>query len=194
VRLALDAVAAQRASLRAADEQVEIREQQIRIARSNYLPTVSFNTSYGRLIYPSTLFSFDADWRTDWTLGVSVQIPIFDGFRRSAQVQQARVELEQAKAQRSQLKEAVQVQYEQAVGEKQRALAEIDARRRTVDQAQRVYDLTELRYGKGLATQLDVFSAQLSLNQARTNLAQAVTDFYVADAQVDRAVGGTIGE
>lgn len=190
VRLAPEVVLAQRAALQTAEEQVDIRKQQVRIARASYMPTISFTTSYGKLIYPSTLFSFNENWRTDWNFGFNVQIPIFDGLRRSAQVQEARVQLRQAELQQSQLKEAIQLQYEQALGEKQRALAQIGASQRTVEQAQRVYELTEMRYEKGLATQLDVFSAQLSLNQARTNLVRALTDYYVADAGLDRALGG----
>jgi outer membrane protein TolC len=192
VRLDPEVLGAQRASVQALREQVRIREQQVRIARSGYLPIVSFNTSYGRLIYPSTLFAFGEQWRTDFTLSLNVQIPIFDGFRRTAQVQGARVELHQAQLQVRQLEEAIQLEYEQALGEKQRALAQIDARETTVDQAQRVYELTEMRYEQGLATQLDVFSALLSLNQARVNLARALTDYYVADAGVDRAMGGNL--
>ncbi|HSH44777.1 MAG TPA: TolC family protein, partial [Longimicrobiales bacterium] len=60
-----------------------------------------------------------------------------------------------------------------------------------VEVAQRVYDLTELRYDQGLATQLEVNDARLALLQARTNLAQAVADFYVADANLIRAAAGT---
>jgi outer membrane protein TolC len=74
------------------------------------------------------------------------------------------------------------LQYQQAHGEKRRALSAMQARQRTVDVAQRVYDLTVLRYERGLATQLEVSDARLSLLQARTNLAQAISDFYTADA------------
>ena len=42
----------------------------------------------------------------------------------------------------------------------------IAARQRTVEQAQRVYDLTVLRFEQGLATQLEVSDARLSLLQA----------------------------
>jgi outer membrane protein TolC len=58
----------------------------------------------------------------------------------------------------------------------------MQARQRTVEVAQRVYDLTVLRYERGLATQLEVSDARLSLLQARTNLAQAIADFYTADS------------
>ena len=56
-------------------------------------------------------------------------------------------------------------------------------------QAERVYQLTELQYDEGQATQLQVFSAQLALLQARTNFAQALTNYYVANAGANRAMG-----
>ncbi len=193
--LARPAVAAEavarRASLAAAERQVSIAEQNIRIARGAFLPSVSLSMNYGRLLYPSSPVDLTGDWRTDWTAGLTVQVPLFDGGQRSAQLAQARIQAEQARIQLAQLREGVQLQYAQAAGERERARTAITARQTTVQAAQRVYDLTVLRYQQGLATQLEVSQARLELLQARTNLAQAVSDFLIADASVLRAAGGS---
>ncbi len=181
---------AQRATLQAAQEQVEIRRQQVRVAQGAFLPNVALQMNYGRQLFPTDPFQFEGDWRTDWTVGLNVSVPLFTGLRRTAELEQAQVELEQSRLQLSQLRESVQLQYEQARGERERALAAIEARGRTADVAQRVYDLTVLRYEQGLATQLEVNDARLSLLQARTNQAQAVTDFYIADAGLTRSLVG----
>lgn len=183
----------QRAAILAAEAQVRIREQRVRLERASYLPTVALQTSYGQTLFPSSAFDFDGDPRTDWTVTLGVQIPIFDGFRRRAQVAQARVELSQAELQRDQLVEAVQLQVEQALREKQRAAALIAARQTTVDQAARVYRLTELQYREGLATQLEVSNARLGLLQARSNLVQALADFYTADTDLARSLTDVTG-
>ncbi|PAP78986.1 hypothetical protein B1759_16275 [Rubrivirga sp. SAORIC476] len=183
----------QRAAILAAEAQVGIREQQVRLQRAAYLPSVSLSTSYGQTLFPSSAFAFDTDPRTDWTVTVGVQVPLFDGFRRRAQVAQARVELSQAQLQRDQLVEAVQLQVEQALREKRRAAALIAARQTTVDQAARVYRLTELQYREGLATQLEVSNARLGLLQARSNLVQALADFYTADTDLARSLTGATG-
>lgn len=181
---------AQRAAVQAAERQVAIREGQVRIARGEFLPQVGLQMAYGRQLFPTSVFDFSGqDWRTDWTATVAVQVPIFTGFRRGAELEQAQIELRRSELQLAQLREAVQLQYEQARGEKQRAAATIAARQRTVEQAQRVYDLTVLRYEQGLATQLEVTDARLALLQSRTNLAQALADFYSADASILRAQG-----
>lgn len=187
-RLDPEAFLAQRAAVRAAERQVSIREQQVRVARGAYLPTISLSMNYGRQIFPMDPWRLEEDWRTDWTVGVTAQIPIFNGGQRGAELSQARIELDRSRLQLSQLREAVQLQYEQAVGEKARASEAITARETTVGQAQRVHDLTVLRYDQGLATQLEVSQARLDLLQARMNHAQAIADFYIADASVDRAL------
>lgn len=181
---------ARRANIQAAREQVEIREEQVRIARGSFLPSISLNMAYGRQLFPSDVFRFDGDWRTDWTVSLGVQMPLLTGFRRGAEIAAARVQLEQARLQLGQLREVVQMQYEQAAGERERAREAIAARQRTTEVAERVYDLTVLRYEQGLATQLEVSDARLALLQARTNLAQAVADFYIADAGLARAQVG----
>ena len=183
---------AQRAAVQAAERQVAIRQQQVKIARGAFLPSVDLRLNYGRQIFPNQPFQFGSqDWRTDASATIGVRIPLFTGFRRTAELQQAQIELSQERLRVAQLRENVQLQYEQAQGERERAAATIAARQRTVEQAQRVYDLTVLRYERGLATQLEVSDARLALLQARTNLAQAIADFYIADAGVSRAIGNT---
>ena len=186
------AVLTRRAAVQAAERQVEIRRQQVRLARGALLPSVSVSMNYGRQIFPSDVFRFSGqEWRTDWNASVNVSVPIFSGFRRQAEIDQARITLEQERLRLGQLRESVQLQFEQARGERERAAATIAARQRTVDQAQRVHDLTVLRYERGLATQLEVTDARLALLQARTNLVQATTDFYIAEATVARSLGRT---
>jgi outer membrane protein TolC len=181
-----------RPAVQSAETQVAIREQQVSIARGAYLPSVSLQLNYGRQLWPSRAFDWSgSDWRPDFTASIGVTVPIFSGFKRGADVELAQVELRQSQLQLSQLREAVQLEYERARGERERARSSIAARRRTVDQAQRVYDLTVLRYDKGLATQLETSDARLALLQARTNLAQAISDYYVADARMMKALGAT---
>ena len=183
---------AQRAAVQASERQVLIREQQVKIARSQLLPSVDLRVNYGRQLFPSNVFDFSGQpWRTDFTATVALSLPIFNGFRTQAEVRQAQVTLEQERLRLTQLRENVQLQYEQALGERQRAAADMSARQRTVDQAQRVHDLTVLRYEQGLSTQLEVSEARLQLLQSRTNLAQAITQFWLADAGFTRAIGST---
>lgn len=186
------ALLARRPAVLAAERQIAAREAGVRAARAAYLPAISLQAAYGAQTFPQRAFDFgDAAWRPNGTATIGVQIPIFSGFQRAADVGQAEVQLRQVRLQAAQLRESVQLQYERARGERERARATIAARQRTVDQAQRVYDLTVLRYEQGQATQLEISDARLALLQARTNLAEALADFHIATAGLRRALGMT---
>lgn len=186
------AVASQRPSVLAEERMVNISAQQVAFAKSAFVPTLDLKMNYGRLAYPAQTFGLNGrDWLTDWNAVVTLKMPIFTGFRRGADVTLAKLALEQEQLRFAQLHEQVQLQYQQAVGQRERAAASITARQRTVDQAQRVYDLTLLRHDQGLASQLEVADARLALLQARANRAQAIADYHVSDALVRRALGAS---
>ncbi|HYZ86351.1 MAG TPA: TolC family protein, partial [Bryobacteraceae bacterium] len=89
----------------ATERQVAIREQGVRVARSAFLPTVSVQTVYAGQAFPQGLFDFTGlRWQPDWTASVSIQLPIFTGFRRQAEMAQAKVELRRAELQLTQLR------------------------------------------------------------------------------------------
>lgn len=176
-----------RASLRAAEQLVEMREEQVDIARASFLPNVSLTGNFQRQAFPAGFAP--KEWQDDWNVGFAVSWPLFQGFRRGAELDAARAEVRQAELQTQQLREGVHLEYERAYGELERARLQIAAAARTVTQAVRVYELTELRYREGLATQLDVSDARLSLQQARMNEANATHDFYRALARAERALG-----
>jgi outer membrane protein TolC len=175
-------IEAQAAQLAVVEYGVEIADRRVRVAEGNFLPRVSLQTVYGRQLYPTDLLRVSDPWQKDWTVSLNVSLPLLTGGRRLAELDRAQVNHESAELQLAQVREGLQLQYEQARGEKERALASIQARERTVDVAQRVYDLTVLRYDRGLATQLEVSDARLSLLSARSNLAQAIADYHLADS------------
>ena len=69
-----------RAAVRQAAESVNARTASLSVARSERWPSVSFNSSYGRVAYPSSVPSF-GDFLTNWTVGAFAQVPLFTGGR-----------------------------------------------------------------------------------------------------------------
>ncbi len=181
---------AERGALRAAAKAVDIRRAQVTIARAAFLPTIAFQGTLNRIAYPNSMrLPRAGDWEDDWNVAVAVSWPLFQGFKRSADLDAANAQVKQAQVQLEQARDGIRIQYQQSLGEFERTKAQIDAAVRTSAQAQKVYDLTELRYTEGLATQLDVSSARLALQQARINEVQAYHDSYAALARAERALG-----
>lgn len=177
-----------RAAVRAADDMVDLRRAQVKVARAAYLPTLGLSGTFARQAYPRGIWP-EGNWRDDWNVSLALSWTFFQGLRRGADLDASQAQLVEAQLQRSQLLEAVQMEYQQAEGDVVRSRAQIATAATTVKQAERVYDLTQLRFDEGLATQLDVSTARLALQQARLNAARAYHDFYAALARAERALG-----
>jgi len=180
----------ERAALAAADAQVEVRQQLVRVARADRLPTLSVGTTFEEQALRASPFS--AAMLRNWNAEVRLSYPIFTGFRTAGAVQRARAGLEQARAQRQQVQEQVALDAARAHGELARTLALLSARRETVRQAERAHYLAGVRYTNGLTTQLEVSDARVMRQKAEVNEIEAMRDYLLALAQLERALGRAV--
>lgn len=176
---------ATRAQVQQADTLVKVREAAIDIAKAANLPSVNLTTSYGKVGYPSSGFipGF-GDFRTNATIGVQVSVPLFTGFRQKGDAMAAHADLDSAKAQRNQAQALAGLDTETALKELSAADAAWQATAGTIQQAQRAYEIADLRYREGLSTQLELSDSRLSLQLAQANRAQAARDLQIARTRV----------
>lgn len=172
---------------------VRLREASLRAALAERRPSVSLSSSYGRVAYPSNFFP-TGDFRTNWTVGATVDLPILTGGRLRGAEMVARAELEQSRLQLQQVRELAQLDTQSALAELSAAAAALEASAGTVDQAARAYEIAEVRFKAGVSTQLELSDARLLRQQAEANRAQAARDLQVARARLallpDLPLGG----
>jgi outer membrane protein TolC len=176
---------ATRAQVTQSETLVKVREAAIAIAKAERLPSVNLTSSYGKVGYPSSgAFPGIDDFRTNATIGVQVSVPIFNGFRTQGDVLAAAADLTASEAQRNQTKALAGLDTETALQELTSSLAAWQASAGTVQQAQRAYEIADLRYREGLSTQLELSDSRLSLQIAQANRAQAARDLQIARTRV----------
>ena len=120
---------------------------------------------------------------------MTLSVPIFNGFHTHGQVVEAKAEYEKAKATRDLAVKGAAIEAAQARDEIERAQTTLLARRETVRQAQRAWELAGVRFKNGMSTQVEVSDARLQLQSSEVNEVQAMRDYLVAIAQLERAVG-----
>jgi outer membrane protein len=163
---------------------VQAREAALSLSLAQRKPIVTLNSTYGRVAYPSGAFPVWSNFRTSWTVGASVQVPILTGGRLRADEAVARVDLEQARLQLRQVEELATLDTRVAWTELVAARATWEATSGTVEQATRAYAIAEVRYSAGLSTQVELSDSRLQLQQSEANRAQAARDVQVARARV----------
>jgi outer membrane protein TolC len=77
----------------------------------------------------------------------------------------------------------------QAVLRLSEARESLMSQEKNVEQAVESLRIAELNFSEGLATTLDVSSVQAALTQAKTNYSQALYDYVMSRAELDKAVG-----
>lgn len=160
-------------------------EDKLRIARGGQMPTVALVATETR---QDTMPSSSKN-STSWLVGVNVQFNVFDNGLTRAEIKQAESEIAGAREQLRLVEDKITLEVCQAYLNVQEALGRIDNNKVAVKQSETDYELAQEKYENGVGTNLDVMDAELAKTQARTNYIQALYDYRIGRAQLDKAMG-----
>ena len=167
--------------------QQQMAAEMLKMARGAYLPTLAIGGAYN---YWGNRFKFTKDsWESYYSVNLVLDIPLFNGFVNSAKVGESKAMLRQLDYSRKGLSEMVKFEVQEAILSLQQAKESLLSQEKNVEQAQEAVRIADLNYGEGLATNLDVSFAQMALTQAKTNYSQALYDYALALAQLEKAIG-----
>lgn len=166
----------ERVAVQQADAAVTAGEAAIDVARAQRKPAVGLTSGFIAYAYDKVP-AFD---RRDWTLTGSVTFPILDGGRLKANERLARTNLEESQAQRRLVAELAELDSRSAFAVYRGARASFEAAGSTLQQAQRAFEIAEVRYREGLSTQLELNDARLALEATSAERARAARDMQVA--------------
>jgi outer membrane protein len=185
----IDEAQAQRPELRQLDYQKLMAGEMLKMARGASLPTLAIGGVYN--LWSDKLNFQKADWQNYYTISLSLSIPLFNGFDTLAKVGQSKAALREIEWNRKGLAEMISLEVKQAVLDRTQARETLKSQEKNVEQAREAVRIAELNYSEGLATNLDVLTAQVGLRQASTNYSQALYDCVISDAQLEKALGRT---
>jgi outer membrane protein TolC len=179
-----DTTAANRAAVQQAQTLVDVQASALRIARSQRLPNLSVNSQFGRVAYPEGAFPGWNDFRSNWTVGATLAMPLFTGGRIRGDEMVAQANLLEAQARVRQAHDAARLDTRVAIERLESARAQYQASAGTVQQAQRAYQIAEVRFREGISTQVELSDSRILLQQAQANRAVAARDLQIAQARV----------
>ncbi|MFA5157126.1 MAG: TolC family protein [Candidatus Omnitrophota bacterium] len=163
---------------------VDINKWSISMAKSGYRPDISIQAE---LLQRSnnTGNIFDAKHR-NWNAGVSVTVPIFEGFSTKAKVDAAKAQYAQALLDKDNLTDQIAVDIRKGCLDLREAEAIIISQKDNIEEAAEALRIAEVSYDNGVAINLDVLDAQVSLAQIQKNLAEGTYNYLMAKAYLDR--------
>lgn len=128
-------------------------------------------------------------WQCPISVGAQISIPLFAGFKTVNQLREVNNQLSQLNIQREYAEQGIRLQVEQAINTLITARETMLSNERTVEQAQKAYDISYTRYNAGAGTILELNSSQLSLTQAQLSYSQSIYDYLSAYANYQKTLG-----
>jgi outer membrane protein len=127
--------------------------------------------------------------REPYTLSAGLSIPLFNGFQREQQVQEASLAVSDARQARRQAELQLTTDVTSAVLSLRAAWRSIDLQTRTVAAAQEALALAQERFRVGAAAYVDVATALNDYETAETNRLAAIAQYHRVYAQLELVVG-----
>jgi len=172
--------------LRALDYQVEVQDAFVENEVGSFFPIVNLFANYS---YQGQADDFDFITFDQSAVGVRLSWTLFQGFKRSAKLEKAKINKEKVLVQKDLLKRSLNNQAELISLRMQTAKDQIDAGEKNVFQAERGYDIAGIRYREGVGSLLEINDADLALRQAKLNKLQAVYNYLSAKAEFENLKG-----
>ncbi len=170
----------------------ELATVDIKYTRVQYMPTIdlygNIGASYGTGTFDN-LFAFGDKWFGLGTVGLRMSVPIFDGQRKHAVVQQKRFEQQQVERTMELVKNQIDLEKMQAEASLTTSIANLRIQNENMGLAEEVYRVTKIKYEEGVGSNIEVLDADASYKEAQTNYYAALYDALIASVDLETAYG-----
>ena len=144
----------------------------------------SQNDSFDFLNSSSTAIGFGSS-----AIGLTLRVPIFNGFLTRAKIRQADVAISKAKQDRLETNNALIFAFENAKIQLRNSLTTINAQKKNAALAEEIYKSTQNNYNNGLASLTDLLDTETSLTKAQNNYTEALLNYKIAEIQLIKSNG-----
>ena len=174
-------------------------EKGIAIAKGSLYPSISLNAGLGssysyifKTLAPQDNFATQIDDRFNQYIGLSLQIPIFNGLSAKSNVKRAKISYQNFKIQEQLAKNNLNKVIAQAVLDLKAAEGRYRSTENTFNAQKDAFNVIEQRYNVGLVNSLDYNTATTNRNRAEIDFIQAKYDLVFRSKVIDYYLGKQI--
>ena len=171
--------------LKQSEKNIAINEFNIKINKSNFLPTALLTSSYGwnKSINPPTSFLAGQN-STGLNAGINLSWNLFDGGNTKTRIANAKIALENQKILKEQQAETIETTLKNAFEAYNNALFVLEAQKQNVLTNQNNFDRTQERYKLGQVSSIEFRQAQINLLSTQTAFNNAKYDAKLIELEL----------
>ena len=174
--------------------QQTLAEQQKKLAKDGYLPTVALSGNWTYAAFTDKMRNWfhsgeSNHWYRSDGIGLSVRVPVFDGFEKRSKIRKAQVDIDNAKWAYENTMKGMQTQYANAVNDLANNQRNFSKQRDNYLLAEDVYRVTSDRYREGIASMTEVLQDEMSMSDAQNNYLTAHFNYQVSNLTLLKLTG-----
>ena len=178
-----------RSDLKAMDVRVKASETGVSIARAGWFPQIFLVGNYNYARPNQRIFPTQDKFKDTWDVSLSASLDIWNWGATIHQTDQAQAQLSQARDGYAQIKDGITLDVTQSYFNFNQSKERISVAQKGVSQAEENYRITNDKFKSGLALNSDLLDAEAAQMQSKWNYVQALVDFNLADARLQKAIG-----
>lgn len=185
----LEAALKNRPELKISALKVEQAGKMVRVAQSEYFPTLSLVGNYTRYGDNASLSGSDYKDAENWSVMGVASWNFWEWGRTKFRVDAGRARENQALDESKELNDLIILEIKHAYLNLQEAEKQIAVSEKVIEQANENFRIARERFKESVATTTDVLDAETLLTKAKADYANALGDFNINRAILDRAMG-----
>jgi outer membrane protein len=166
-----------------------LNEYNVKRYKLSKLPTLNLTANYSKMAMRNKFDFYKGDWFPSSYIGVNINVPIFSGFAKNANIQQAQLELQKTENSIDSLKISIDNEVAQATNNYHNSVIALDYQKKNMQLAEQVYDQTKKKYEIGTGSTTDITNAQSDLTIAQSNYTNALYNAIIASIDYRKAIG-----
>ena len=170
------------------DATIKQAERGVDLAKSSYFPKSYLVYNYNLQGDEPGVSGTEFQQAASWDVSVSLQWTFWEWGKTHHQVGENRVKLQRAQEARKEIIDGISLEVKSAFLDTQETHKNISVARDAINQAEENFRIYQERFGQQVATTTDVLDAQTLLSQARMNYNNALCDYNIARAKLEKAV------
>ena len=175
-------------------KQQTLAEQQKKLAKDGYLPTLSLSGNLAFTAYTDKFKNWfhsgeSNHWYRSDGIGISLRVPVFDGFEKRSKIRKAQADIDNAKLSYENALKNMQTQYANAINDLANNRRNYNKQRDNYRLAEDIYGVTVDRYREGIASMVEVLQDEMSMSDAQNNYLTAHYNYQVSNLTVLKLTG-----
>jgi len=168
---------------------MELGKFNVKRYKLSKLPTLSLAGNYSKSAQREEFDFFKGPYFTSSFISLRLNVPIFDGGARNANIATAKLNLLKMNNNMDQLKSSIENDIIQSRINMKSAILTMDTQKKNIELAQQVYNSTKLKYEQGLGSNQEISTAQADLVTAQNNYYSSLYDAIIAKIDFLKAAG-----